>query len=60
MIVAILRKSDHPHMSKGKRKVKSAPLNDAPTERGCFELLASVQAVAELEQADIVFGYMIN
>ena len=33
---------------------------DIPTERSTLKLLTPVQAVAELEQADIVFGYLVN
>ena len=33
---------------------------DIPTERSTLKLLTPVQAVTELEQADIVFGYLVN
>ena len=33
---------------------------DIPTERSTLKLLTPVQAVTELEQSDIVFGYLVN
>lgn len=35
-------------------------LDDPPTQRSRFELLASVQAIAKFEQAHIILGYLID
>ena len=35
-------------------------LDDPPTQRSRFELLASVQAIAEFEQAHIILGDLID
>lgn len=35
-------------------------LDDPPTQRSSFELLASVQTIAEFEQAHVILGDLID